>query len=250
MSKHIFAIYHKNLSELSSSLNPEETVSLKNPELWNRLIKILRIKPKEKFIIFNEQIHVEIEASDDILKNKRLISGIIKKKEPNKILSPHITLYLPLLKKEALESVVYCAAATGVTTIVPIITEKSHVSQLDEKTKFRLNKIIIAACEQSKNFAGTKIESPVKLENLLTHLEKNSYKICFDEDGDHASNLLKNLSPNTPIATTLGPEGGFADHEKELLQNLHFNFYKLTPTILRSREAACVGLGLLRSLTL
>ena len=63
---------------------------------------------------------------------------------------------------------------------------------------------------------------------------------------------LKNLFDQNPaytsnISVTLGPEGGFSSEEEDLLHQANFTPYRLTPTILRSREAVCLGLGAVRA---
>jgi len=45
-----------------------------------------------------------------------------------------------------------------------------------------------------------------------------------------------------------GPEGGLTKQEEDLLKENDFEFYVLTPTVLRSVEAVAVGLGSVRSI--
>lgn len=248
MSKHTFAIYKENLSELIVSLHEKDRLYFKDTTLSNRLVKILRIQPQEKFILFDETIHVELVAHENMFINKREIDSTIQKKSPNTPLAPHITLLLPILKKEALEQAAYVAAQMGVTQVIPVVTKKSE-QKLSEKEIERLQKIMIAACEQSKNFTPPTLH---KIQSLTQSIHQDGYKICFDEDGSPLATLITNLKnvSDTPLLVTLGPEGGFVEDEKKALQTAGFNFYKLTPTILRSREAVTVGLGIIRAVGL
>ena len=247
MSKHLFAIYLENLSFLLSNKQEEKTFLLDDATLKNRLTKILRIKPSEEFILFDEFINARF-----LLKltptNKKTFCVELLSKQENLAIEPSITLYLPILKKEAFEYAIYIAAQMGVTTIIPVATEKG-VRELPKHD--RLQKIMIAACEQSKNFVIPKLEQPQVLRETIEVSGKiNSHKICFDENGAPAHELMQKLvkNKNNKIIITLGPESGFSESEKEELKKAGFSFYRLTPTILRSREAIAVGLGMVRSL--
>lgn len=247
MNKHTFAFYKKNLLELVGDLGNSDELSFKDPELWNRLTKIVRIKPKDLLILFDENINIKIKASEEIVKNKRIISGTILEKDENKTISPRITLYLPVLKKDALEYAIYVSAQMGVQDVILVESEKSQKKFNLEKEYDRLKKIMISACEQSKNFVFPELQGPICLENIS---EQDGQKIFFDQDGQ---NILKLIEPVKKydrlekIIITIGPEAGYTPEEKDLLKRSGFSSYKLTPTILRSREAVCVGLGIVRS---
>lgn len=255
MSKHAFAFYKKNLTSQIKYIHEGETFSYKDSQLWNRLTKIVRIKPQDLFILFDHEQSVTLQATQDLIQNKRIISGIITKKEINKKISPKITLLLPILKKDAFEYAIYVATQMGVQKIVPIITEKSQASL--PAIFDRLQSIMISACEQSKNFIAPYLEEPIFLNNFLeaNFLKNNCEKIWFNEDGSNIKELFEKIDtcknknePDKNIFVIIGPEAGFSKKEETLLLKSNFSSYKLTPTILRSREAICVGLGIVRSI--
>ena len=74
-------------------------------------------------------------------------------------------------------------------------------------------------------------------------------KVFFNIDGKPAFDLLKHVHENhiKKIMLIFGPEGGLTEEEITLLKSDNFEFYALTPTVLRSVEAVAVGLGSLRS---
>ncbi|MBU1008062.1 RNA methyltransferase [Candidatus Dependentiae bacterium] len=248
MNKHTFACYQENLTELLGQLREQNLFEFKDPSLWNRLVKILRIKPQEHFILFNTYIHVELIAHEKMFSEKRTIVGAIFKKIINVPVAPTLTLLLPVLKKEALEYASYVAAQMGVQEIVPVITEKSG-SKITDKEQSRLQKVMISACEQSKNFIPPTLLKAQPLSQAIQ--QSNDYKICFDEHGNHLSLFVDTFkqASNKTFLIALGPEGGFVELEKKSLHTAGFTFYALTPTILRSREAVTVGLGILRGIT-
>jgi len=245
MSKHLFAIYSKNLDSLLSAKRENESILFDDALLKNRLTKILRIKPDEEFILFDEVIHARFSL-EPTPANKKVFYVNLLSKQKNLAIEPSITLYLPILKKEAFEYAIYVAAQMGVTTIIPVVTDKS-AKTLPQRD--RLKKIMIAACEQSKNFMIPKLEQPQEFTQAIIEREAGGSKICLDEDGAPAHELVNKLasSHDKNLIITLGPEGGFSENEKKALESAGFSFYRLTPTILRSREAITVGLGIVRS---
>ncbi|MCF7800003.1 16S rRNA (uracil(1498)-N(3))-methyltransferase [Candidatus Babeliales bacterium] len=249
LEKHIFAIYLNNLSELNN-LNPEETLLLQNKEINQRIIKILRLDIGEQIILFDSKTNLELE----ILQTKQnKVFGKILKIQDNKKITPEIMLAVGLLKKNSFEEILYVAAQMGVTQIQPILSEKIQKNWFLEKDLNRLNKILISACEQSKNFVVPELLEPVKLDkflhnNLNNNIEKYK-KICFEPDSQKLLKLLQDCNKNPEnLILLFGPEGGFSNQELDLIKTNKFEFYTLTPTILRSVEAITVGLGAVRSI--
>lgn len=251
MNKHVFAFYKHNLSKEIKHFHTGEIFSYKDAKLWSRLVKIVRIKPQDLFILFDHEENVTLQATEEMIESKRIISGIVQKKEINKPILPTITLLLPILKKDAFEYAIYVATQIGVQTIVPVITHKSQTAL--PAIFDRLQKLMIAACEQSKNFIAPYLEKPVVLTKALETCEKIEVKIWFDEHGSPTKELSEELfkkikkTDTNKITVIIGPEGGFSQDEEKLIHQANFTPYKLTPTILRSREAICVGLGIVRS---
>jgi 16S rRNA (uracil1498-N3)-methyltransferase len=139
----------------------------------------------------------------------------------------------------------------AVTKVVPLISAKIQRSWGQDKEVERLTKIMIAACEQSKNFVVPELCSPIKIQDLSNYIDANnsSIKAYFDPAGQNFLNLLQELhqEPKTDIVLLFGPEGGLTPEEEEIVAAAGFKTYALTPTILRSREAVIVGLGGVRS---
>lgn len=136
----------------------------------------------------------------------------------------------------------------GVNEISLVITQKVHRG-FTQKDLERMHKVIIAAREQAKYFAPVKLNNPVLLEQVI---ESNTYLPClfFDPQGESAANVIETLQANKheKILAMVGPEGDLSFEEKELLRSKGFIFCALTPTILRSFQAATLAMGLLRSL--
>ncbi|MFC1843052.1 RsmE family RNA methyltransferase, partial [Candidatus Dependentiae bacterium] len=219
-----------------------------NKDIFHRLAHIIRLEKDENFILFDQKENIEIKLQNFI--KKKIISGTVLRKEKNKILKPDITFILPLLKKEHFELALYSLVELGANTIQILITHKSQ-KKWDQKLYARSLKIMASSAEQSKNFAIPQLQEPIAIQKHLESVdkkEKKSINIFFDSEGESLHEVIKNLDTSLHINLMIGPEADLTTQEKKMLKDSKFIFCKLTPTILRSFQAAAIGLGSFRSL--
>jgi 16S rRNA (uracil1498-N3)-methyltransferase len=164
-------------------------------------------------------------------------------------LRPSISFLLPLLKRDDYEGALYSLAELGVSSIQPVITQKTHTSWSDRDAD-RAERILIAATEQSKNYAMPELKAPISLDKAVQAVDKGSIKVFFDPLGEAFFSVLRMLHDNQPqhIVLLIGPEGDLSSEEKKMVKEKGFIFCALTPTIVRAVQAAALGAGLVRSL--
>lgn len=247
-SKHEFALYLPQTTELTNSHKTDDLLSLHQPQLYHRITNVLRLSTGESFVIFNQTHHIQCQLQTCDKKNVLNIRLISIKS--NQILSPDIIFFLPLLKREAFQEAIYSLTELGATTIAPIITQKVQRTWGEHRERERLERIIHAAAEQSKNFAFPTLMPPQSLEQMLTTLRPTTEHIYFDPDGKPLLNIVQELKKRElqELVLMIGPEADLAPEEKKLLHQHQFNFCRLTPTILRAQQAAAVSLGIFRSI--
>jgi 16S rRNA (uracil1498-N3)-methyltransferase len=250
MNTHEFAIYLENLSEIVTKNKIDESLVFSDQALFQRLIKVLRLRPQETFIIFDEKINILCAVDEKTFVQKKVCAKILQVNR-NQQLQPEIIFCPSILKKAAFEEVIYSAAEIGATIVQPIIPAKAHVKWWSDKEYARCLNIMIAACEQSKNFVLPKFYAPLQLENFLKTLgsDSNTKKVIFELGGEPLFNLLNELKQEKleKVILSFGPEGGFTDQEVEEFKSNGFKVYSLTPTVLRAPQAVVVGLGSIRS---
>lgn len=233
---HEFALY---VQALTSDIKKDDLFTLDNSELVHRISRVLRLDVNDKLILFDKQRHylVSIEGISKHAIQVRVIAGAV-----HETFSSHITLLLPLIKRESLEQAVYSAVELGVNHIQLIITQKVQRTW-QEKELMRLENIMIAAAEQSKNFLVPTIAKPVPLHTIpLT-----GDVFFFDAQGMPYAQILANVSCNKMYTIIVGPEGDLTEAEKFHLQQQQVSFVCLTPTILRVQQAVALAIGILRS---
>ncbi len=237
--KHEFALYVASLSAMSAEIVVDD------PLLVQRIKIILRLEVGQSCIFFDQLMYARATITHI---GKKSIVCSLGQKQANVALEPSITFLLPILKKEAFAEAVYSLAEIGANNIQLVTTQKvqRHWSASEME---RLNKIVIAAAEQSKNFAFPAIKSPVSLEKALTQLPAQVTKLFFDAAGKPFIEGMDVFTQSKKeLVLLVGPEGDLAPQEKELVCAQGFQTYALTPTIMRAQQAAAVSLALMRTI--
>jgi 16S rRNA (uracil1498-N3)-methyltransferase len=236
-NKHLFALY------TTADLND---TNIRDETLWLRIVKVLRLHAGSEIILFNNTHTLTLTLSAATFNSKNIIYGNIKEQVLITPLVPTITLLQGIPKKSVFEEIIYNAAQLGVATIIPVYTNKAHDLGFSPKEQERFRNIMITACEQAKQFTIPSIKAPITFEQAIS-IEVD-IKILFDSNGIPCRQLLPLCKKISQLAVLFGPEGGLTEEEITTAQATSFTSTQLTPTILRSKDAPLVGIGLLRTL--
>jgi 16S rRNA (uracil1498-N3)-methyltransferase len=177
----------------------------------------------------------------------------------------HITLFQGLPKFEKMELIIQKNTEVGVSKIVPVIMERTVV-KIDEKVAGkkleRWQKIAEIAAKQSMRDVIPKIDNIIKLKDMdttnfdavLVAYENEEHNKLKDELQNLKQKLKSNSSNNNSkdntedtlqynIAIVIGPEGGIAEKEIEMLAEKNARFVSLGKRILRTETAGLVMAG-------
>ena len=229
---------HRFIGEYDFS---KKEVEIVDPKIIKQIKDILRLK-KDELITLADGKGASAEVTlDSISKNK--ITGIVNKVEKKNKTKRKVSLYLAILKKENFEIAVQKAVEAGVSEIIPIITERTIKTGLNEE---RLKKIILEASEQSgRSFVPTLSPTLYFKEALASGNDKNE-KIIFTplltNDGTHLDSEL--YTPNKEaenISVFVGPEGGFTSKEIKEAKDLNYTISSLGSLTLRAETAATIA---------
>lgn len=249
-SKHEFALYVPNLGALLVDVVFKHQLLLTDLVLVHRIYSVLRVEPGEIIVLFDRQMYARCRVQ---MVSKREVTCVLEEKSKNIVLQPAITFFLPLLKKEDLETALYSLVELGANIVQLVITEKSRdlgAPEREKKELDRLERIMIAAAEQSKQFAIPELRAPILFEQMSVQIQKKTAPfIFFDPDGYDLYTVLTEVRTAQPteIFLLVGPEGDLTAHEKMVLEQVPVRLCKLTPTVLRSVSAVAVGMGCMRS---
>lgn len=237
---HLFSLYVSDF--IQDSWRSQSIVIIQDADLIHRMLKVLRFVVGDRLILFNKTLHVDVVIEQISKKN---ITIQIKSLAQHQAIMPHVIFLLPLLKKEALEQAVYSLCELGINQIQLVVTQKSRQQLMGPKEFARLENIVIAAAEQSKNYALSQLLLPISFEKMMQNSVEQNFNILFDPAGQSFFVLYEKIKTK-PVALFVGPEAGLTNQELQITKEHNFYFCALTPTILKAVQAVALGAGLIR----
>ncbi|HET6609568.1 MAG TPA: 16S rRNA (uracil(1498)-N(3))-methyltransferase [Rhodopila sp.] len=150
-------------------------------------------------------------------------------------------LAFALLKRDTTDLVVQKATELGVSTLLPVITERTNAARVNMD---RLRSIAVEAAEQSERLTVPVLREPRKLADMLASWPAERTLWTAMERAD----APPTRSAEGPAGLLIGPEGGLGPQDRALLERLPFTRpISLGPRILRAETAAVAGLTLLQA---
>jgi 16S rRNA (uracil1498-N3)-methyltransferase len=155
---------------------------------------------------------------------------------------PPTTLYLALIKFDSFEWAVEKATELAVARIVPVEATRSErgLAEGARKRVERWRRIAREASEQSRRLRAPEIDDPIRFEQMLTC--DAPQRIWLDERP--GAPALIQVCNGAEAALAIGPEGGWADPERERFAAAEWTSASLGPAILRAETAVCAALAI------
>lgn len=226
--------YFKNLEEI------DDSITIKNPELLQQLIKVLRIKTWEEFSFFNWE-----EKRDYIFKvvsvDKR---EIYLEKVWYKDIDTEIDFELNIIwalpnKIEKIEYILQKWVEIWVSNFIFFKSERSQKLNLSDNKIIRLERIIKEAVEQSgRSFVP---ELVLTDDIALWDFEKSENILFHTEDEKSVSIKNLELDYSKQINLFVWPEGGFCEEEIWVFTESGFKKLHLWNRILRTETTWIVA---------
>lgn len=158
-----------------------------------------------------------------------------------------LTLFFAPIKKVRTDFIVEKASELGVRTLQPVITDYTQSSRVRVD---RLRALVIEAAEQTERMDIPVVCEDLPLVKALADWDENK-PLYYCDEGSEARPMVEVLAGEArPAAGVLiGPEGGFAPQEREMLRALDFvKPVTLGPRILRAETAVVSALTLWQAL--
>lgn len=245
--QHEFCFYSEDISLFLLQKTEQETIVVTDQQMWHRLKHVIRAQPPVQLIIFDKNMVARVILLSLETKHRLILQ--LQQILEQSIITPHITLLLPLLKKEALADAFYTATELGAQNIQLVTTTTSQHVWHEVRDLARYEKVMIAAAEQSKQFILPTVHHPQPLHMALDSLPVHTFRIHCDPQGASLWDILGTIKEQgaAQIVISIGPEGDVTSCERELLYKNRFIPCALTPTVLRATQALVVSLGAVRS---
>ena len=150
----------------------ENTTGLLSKEHTHYVVNVMRLKRGSNINFFNK--NGEWLSEIVFLDRDRVeVKFLNKLKEPTK--NSNIELAICLVKKSPMDIILQKATELGVSKIIPIVSERTEVKELNFE---RANRIVVEATEQSNQLIPPQISEITKLKDFLKDLSGSS-KLLF-----------------------------------------------------------------------
>ena len=216
----------------------ENSTNLLSKEHTHYVVNVMRLKRGSIINFFN--IEGEWESEIVFLEKERVEVKFLKKvKEPQK--KNKIELAVCLVKKNPMEIILQKATELGVSKIIPIISERTEVKELNYD---RAKKIVIEATEQSNQMFPPEILKVIKLKDFLKDLDQTT-KLLFGDVNSKDNLSIEKFKNSKSLTILIGPEGDFSPSEREFI--LSFSQvvpFTISKNILRSDTAVISAISL------
>lgn len=211
----------------------------------NYLGNVLRLGAGDHVLIFNGR-DGEWQAAIEARKRPDLLT-IRQRIRPQDRLADIAYVFAPL-KHARLDYMVQKAVEMGASKLAPVITRHTQVSRVNGE---RMRANVIEAAEQCGILSLAEVKDPVPLERFIRERPASRMLVFCDEAADIADPLqaLRSSSAERAgIDLLIGPEGGFAPEERELLlRQPQVTRLALGPRILRADTAGVAALALVQA---
>ncbi len=219
----------------SLSLNLNDKLNKSQSHYIN---KVMRIKIKECFSLFNE--NGEWEAKITRISNG-IVEFVITVQKRQKENRREIWLAFSPIKSNYFNFMIQKATELGVTKFIPINSDRTIVRKINIE---RFKKITVESCEQSNRLKLPIIENVVSLKNFINQNDK-IHIIFGDINTSNTVINIKNFSNLDPVCILIGPEGDFTEKEREqILKMKKIQPLKINENILRSETAVISTLSI------
>lgn len=143
----------------------------------------------------------------------------------------------PTKSMDRIEWVIEKLTEIGVNEFSFIICDRSERRELKME---RVEKIVLSAFKQSKQFWIPKINPPQKLKDFAKNLPSGQKFVGYCETGNEEF-ITKLIDPTENLLVLIGPEGDFSENEIKLLSENGVIPVSLGKTRLRTETAALVA---------
>ena len=254
---HRFYLHDITESEKSLTITGEDV---------NHIVNVLRLRIGDEITISDGSSRdyickiSDFISTDKIGPDSKVLADIVDIEENSAELPADIILFQGFPKGDKLDTIIQKCVELGVTTIIPVMMERTVV-KLDEKKLSkkldRYNKISEAAAKQSRRGIIPEVPEVMSFKNAIEYAKKLDvilFPYEFAEGMQQSRDIINqvvnsikdDLSGNRKrIGIFIGPEGGFADSEAKALMEEGAKVISLGHRILRTETAGMTVMSVL-----
>ncbi len=209
------------------------------------LCRVLRLKVGAHLILFNGS-GGQYPATISTIDRKSVIATTGNFEATERESGLYLQLGIAISRGEKMDWVVQKATELGVSSIVPLVSERTAVRLKGERENKKLRhwqQIATSACEQCGRNRLPQILPPLTLEQWLQSVQADTRLVLHHT----ASNTDPGSSTPSSIALLVGPEGGLSPAEITAAEQAGFSSLQLGPRVLRTETAPLAAIAILQA---
>lgn len=216
----------------------------------HHILDVMRLKESDKVVTFDgmgNEYTGFIKKAD----RKTLLIEITETHASSAKSGLNITLIQAIPKKEKMDYIVEKSTELGVSSIIPVITERT-IPKWDQSKKLsspqRWRRIAENASKQCGRSDVPKVEAVKNFGDAIKELKNGSLKLiaALSDASVPLKEVFKDIEPcGMDIVVAIGPEGDFTQRELDAAKGVHFTTVSLGPRVLKSDTAGLAVLAIL-----
>lgn len=230
--------HYISFSDLAS-LAPNDSIELTGPEA-HHAARVKRIRINEQVGVLDGQGRIGIGTIEKITgsKSKPIITITLSEIKLFDPIVPQVEIWSALPKGDRLDRMIDQLSQLGVTTVRPLICDRSQ-RKPETIRQDKLERIATEASKQCHRPWALNFDEPITFKDAINDPDA----VIADAEGDTA--LAKVFSPR--IVVLIGPEGGWSDDERALIDATGMRIIRLGLFVLRIEAAACAAASVVLS---
>ncbi len=209
------------------------------------LTKVLRVEAGQRYEISdNRNVYLaEIETA----RKQDVVFRTLEKlaPEPARVA---VTVCASLIKFDHFELMVEKATELGVDAIQPVIATRSErgLDRAAHKRLARWQRIALEASQQCRRAHLPEVHEPLPFAKVVTQAATRRFALDENLTGPPLARALPpDRSVDDTVALLIGPEGGWADPEREQFTAAGWQPVSVGPLVLRAETAAIAALSII-----
>ena len=226
----------------------DKYIAIKDRGDIKHMIKVMRLREGDRVDV-SDSAQWEYETEIDQISEDEVLLRILDKQAFAREPEVKVTLFQGVPKAGKMETIIQKCVELGVHAITPVFMERTVVVEKGNfgKKLERWQKVADEAVKQCRRGLIPEIKDQLRFREMVSQLGDFDL-VLFpyeNESGYSIKDCLRNLSSKpASVAIIIGPEGGFADSEAELLDEAGAVRVTLGKTILRTETAGMAALAM------
>ena len=212
------------------------TVTVTGDE-FHHSVRVVRLRTGEEVEVFDRTGKLARGTVESIGKDQATI--LVGEELPSRESKLKLHLAMAIIQLEKFELVLQKATELGVTSIIPLVTDRIEIRRERYAGKMdRWRKILLEAVKQSGRSAVPLLEEPKGFAEVVS---RPGATILFDA-GEPPSTWPPSLES---VTVCIGPEGGWSEDELQQARSHGCAFARMGPRRLRAETAAIVACAIM-----